>query len=138
MAKTIFRTNLQRTLSFRAKLKKTGHIRKGFLKVEGLGCKTEETRGFICKSARLRWGVDLSPGSRSDGWDLKRWLGWLTGTEVVDSGDQNDPGRGSRIRRPRSQAGGQWRGSGRRQSKCGGAGRRSGERVQSSAREHDF
>jgi hypothetical protein len=60
MAKTILRTNLQRTLSFRAKLKKTGHIRKGFLKVEGPGCKTEETRGFICKSARLHWGVDLS------------------------------------------------------------------------------
>jgi hypothetical protein len=39
-------------LNLGAKLKKTGPIRKGFLKVEGPGCKPEETQGFMRKSAR--------------------------------------------------------------------------------------
>jgi hypothetical protein len=41
--------------------------------VEGYFCETEKTRGFICKSARLRIrGWIGSVGSRSSGSDLKR------------------------------------------------------------------
>jgi hypothetical protein len=52
MAKTIFRTNLQRILSFRAKLKKTGPNCKGFLKVGGYFSETGKTQGVLRKTAR--------------------------------------------------------------------------------------
>jgi hypothetical protein len=69
---------VQKQKGLRSKLQDSGPNRKGFPMVEGPGCKFEEARGFLCKSAQLRRG-----GANLIRWIEIRQLGFTAGAGVA-------------------------------------------------------